>query len=185
MGNTNYVSKKNKQFSSLFGDSVRSKIVAILLENNEIKSSEINKKVNLFGEEYGLSIIQEHITDLKNAGFITKRREGRQIYWKINSAGNVFLRNFCDLMKTPNSRKSEKNIKLRKTTDEWISEVQSAINMITKNKMGVKFTPTQLREVVNIEGQRLNQILNKMIEKDFIGKVENKRGLYFVKVLFD
>ena len=94
MRKTNYVSDKNKQLSSLFGNSIRSKIVTILLGGKEIKSSEINKKVNLFGEEYGISIIQEHITDLKNNGFITQRREGRQIYSRINSSGNIFLRNF-------------------------------------------------------------------------------------------
>ena len=70
MGNTKYVSKKNKQFICLFGNSLRSKIVAILLENKEIRSSEINKRVNLFGEEYKLSIIQEHISDLKRNGFV-------------------------------------------------------------------------------------------------------------------
>lgn len=181
MGKASYVSNKNKQLSSLFGDSVRSKIVTILLDGKEIKTSEINKKVNLFGEEYGISIIQEHITNLKNNGFITQRREGRQIYSRINSTGNIFLRNFCELMKAPNAKKGGSEIKMRKTTSQWINEVQSAINMITKHKLGEKFTSTQIRERVNIESQRLFQILGTMIERGMIGKVEGRRGLYFVK----
>ena len=38
MGKANYVSNKNKQLSSLFGDSIRSKMVTILLDGKEIKS---------------------------------------------------------------------------------------------------------------------------------------------------
>ena len=45
--------------------------------------------------------------------------------------------------------------------------------------------PSQLRNNVDIDSQRLNQILNKMTEREIIGKVEGKRGLYFVKVIFD
>ena len=185
MGNTNYVSKKNKQFTCLFGNSLRSKIVAILLENKEIRSSEINKRVNLFGEEYKLSIIQEHISDLKRSGFVISRRDGKQIFWKINSSGNIFLRNFCELMKAPKSKKHNPENKIRKSTEEWISEIYSAILAITKNKTGEKFKPAQLRNAVDIDSQRLNQILTKMIEREMIGKVENKRGLYFVKVILD
>jgi DNA-binding transcriptional ArsR family regulator len=187
MGKTNYVSNKNKQLSSLFGNSIRSKIVTILLGGKEIKSFEINKKVNLFGEEYGISIIQEHITDLKNNGFITQRREGRQMYYRINSSGNIFLRNFCNLMKAPNEKKSDSDIKMRKTTKEWIKEVESAISLITKNKSGVKFTTIEIREKVNIESQRLSQILLRIAQKGDVARVEGEdgkpiRGLYFVKV---
>ena len=185
MGNTNYLSKKNKQFACLFGNSLRSKIVAILLENKEIKSSEINKRVNLFGEEYRLSIIQEHISDLKRNGFVNSRRDGKQIFLKINSSGNIFLRNFCELMKTPKAKKHNPENKIRKSTEEWISEIYSVILTVTKNKTGQKFMPSQLRNNVDIDSQRLNQILNKMTEREIIGKVEGKRGLYFVKVIFD
>ena len=185
MRNTWYLSKKNKQFACLFGNSLRSKIITILLEDREIRSSEINKRVNLFGEKYKLSIIQEHISDLKRNGFVNSRREGKQIFWKINSSGNIFLRNFCELMRAPKSKKNNHENKIRKSTEEWISEIYSAIIKITKNKPSEKFTPTQLKKSVSIDSQRLSQILKKMIERELIGKVEGKRGLYFVKVLID
>lgn len=185
MGNTNYVSKKNKQFTCLFGNSLRSKIVAILLENKEIRSSEINKRVNLFGEEYKLSIIQEHISDLKRNGFVNSRRDGKQIFLKINSSGNIFLKNFCELMKTPKAKKHNPENKIRKSTEEWISEVYSAIISVTKNKTGETFTSSQLRNIVDIDSQRLYQILTNMIERKIIQKVENKRGIYFLRVVLN
>ena len=185
MGNTNYVSKKNKQFTCLFGNSLRSKIVAILLENKEIRSSDINKRVNLFGEEYKLSIIQEHISDMKRNGFVNSRRDGKQIFLKINSSGNVFLRNFCELMKAPKANKHNPEKKIRKSTEEWISEIYSAIVSVTKNKTGERFTSAQLRKIVDIDSQRLFQILTEMIGREMIGSVEDKRGLYFVKVILD
>ena len=156
MGKASYVSNKNKQLSSLFGDSVRSKIVTILLDGKEIKSSEINKKVNLFGEEYGISIIQEHITNLKNNGFITQRREGRQIYSRINSSGNIFLRNFCELMKAPNAKKGGSEIKMRKTTSQWINEVQNAIKNDTEINLEEIYIDNMAQQMV-VNPQQFNK----------------------------
>ena len=185
MGNKNPISKKERMLSELFGNSARSKIISILIGGNEIKSEDLKNRVNMFGDEYSATTIREHLTDLKRNGFVMPRRDGKQIFWKINSSGNIFLRNFCELMKAPKSKKHNPENKIRKSTEEWISEIYSAILAITKNKTGEKFTPTQLRNSVDIDSQRLNQILTKMIEREMIGKVGDKRGLYFVKVILD
>lgn len=181
MGNTNSVSNKNKQLSSLFGNSIRSKIVTILLDGKEIKSSDINKRVNLFGEEYGLSIIQEHITELKKEGFIVYRREGKQIYWSIKGS-NPFLRNLSKLMKAPKANYSGYDIvapRKRKTTEMWCQEVLAAINSIISAK-DRSFLTKEIKALVNIDSQRLNQILKVLMEQKSIGRVEGERGLYYL-----
>ena len=185
MGNKNPISKKERMLSKLFGSSARSKIISILIGGNEVRSEELKNRVNMFGDEYSATTIREHLTDLKRSGFVISRRDGKQIFWKINSSGNIFLWNFCELMKAPKSKKHNHENKIRKSTEEWIKEIYSAIIKVTKNKPGEKFTPTQLKNNVGIDSQRLNQILKKMIERELIGKVEGKRGLYFVKVLID
>ena len=88
-------------------------------------------------------------------------------------------------MKTPKAKKHNPENKIRKSTEEWISEVYSAIISVTKNKTGETFTSSQLRNIVDIDSQRLYQILTNMIERKIIQKVENKRGIYFLRVVLN
>jgi len=181
MRKTNYVSNKNIQLSSLFGNSIRSKIVTILLEGKEISQKDLNKRVNLFGDECGLSIIQEHITELKKESFVVYRRDGTQFYWRIKDS-NPFLRNLAKLMKAPKANYSGNDIvapRKRKTTEMWCQEVLTAINTIISAK-DKSFSSKEIKTLVNIGSQRLNQILKVLMEQKSIGRVEGKRGLYYL-----
>jgi predicted transcriptional regulator len=178
------ISDKNIQLAQLFGNSVRSKIIAILLKGKEMDSKAIIKSVNLFGEEYKLSIIRNHLTDLKKKKFVIKRREGRQSYWKINNGDNEFLQNLVELMKAPKriSDSSErKERRLRKSSEKWEEEIFQVIASITTERLG-DFSTKQIKSKISIDSQRLSQILKRMIENliPLIGKKEGERGMYFV-----
>lgn len=183
MRNNEVISKKNTELNSLFGDSVRSKIVSIFLGGKELESKEVNKLVNHFGTEYNLSIIQKHLKDLKNKKYVISRRVGKHVFWKINTS-NMFLKNMVQLMKAPKAVISHSHNVSRKTEEERVKEIRTAIFDLTQQKMGV-FTPGELILKVDISRQRLNQILSKLsndklYSNKFIDKKE--RGVYFITV---
>lgn len=181
MRNSEVMSKKNIELNSLFGNSLRSKIVSIFLGAKELESKEVNKLVNKFGIEYNLSIIQKHLNDLKNNKFILARRDGRNWFWRINTS-NMFLKNMVELMKAPKAVLSYSDTVARKTEDERIKEIRTAILDLTQQTMG-EFTPGDLILKIDISRQRLNQILSKLSNDElyvnkYIGK--KRRGVYFI-----
>ena len=183
MRNSEVMSKKNIELNSLFGNSLRSKIVSIFLGAKELESKEVNKLVNRFGIEYNLSIIQKHLNDLKNNKFIIARRDGRNWFWRINTS-NMFLKNMVELMKAPKAVLSYSDTVVRKTEDERIKEIRTAILDLTQQTMGV-FTPGDLILKIDISRQRLNQILSKLSNDElyvnkYIGK--KSRGVYFITI---
>tara|TARA_B000000609_G_C24104458_1_gene310298 strand:- start:41 stop:751 length:711 start_codon:yes stop_codon:yes gene_type:complete len=219
---------KNEVLVKLFGESLRSKIVAIFLSNKEYSSSEITKRVNGFGKLYDITSIREHLTQLKKDEFIVSNRDGNNIAWKINLK-NKFLTNFVQLMRSPKGEYSEFNeysevveqyqsglispedfqhkimseiqenfsrfegmlnlfkpkysISIeRKTEEERIIEIKSAIYSKV-NQKNPYFKPKDILSQINgISPQRLSQILGKLAnEKDgVIQKDQNKKGYYFV-----
>ena len=181
MRNSEVMSKKNIELNSLFGNSLRSKIVSIFLGAKELESKEVNRLVNGFGREYNLSIIQEHLKDLKTHKFIIARRDGISWFWRINTS-NMFLKNMVKLMKAPKAVLSYSDTVARKTEDERIKEIRTAILDLTQQTMGV-FTPGDLILKIDISRQRLNQILSKLSNDElyvdtYIGK--KSRGVYFI-----
>ncbi|MDG1555268.1 MAG: hypothetical protein P8R00_03380 [Candidatus Poseidoniaceae archaeon] len=181
MRNSKVTSKKNIELNSLFGNSLRSKIVSIFLSGKELESKDINKLVNDFGVDYNLSVIQEHLKELKNDNFVVTRRDGRSWFWKINTS-NMFIKNMVQLMKAPKAVLSQSDSVSRKTEEERIKEIRTAIFDLTQQTMG-EFTPSDLILKVDGSRQRLNQILSKLCNDElyvnkYIGK--KKRGVYFI-----
>ena len=181
MRNSEVMSKKNIELNSLFGNSLRSKIVSIFLSGKELESKDVNKLVNNFGVKYNLSIIQKHLNDLKNNKLIISRRDGRNWFWRINTS-NMFLKNMVELMKAPKAVFPHSNTIPRKTEDERIKEIRTAILDLTQQTMGI-FTPGDLILKIDISRQRLNQILSKLSNDElyvdtYIGK--KSRGVYFI-----
>ena len=89
------------------------------------------------------------------------------------------------LMKAPKAVLSNSDNVPRKTEEQRIKEIYTAILDITKQTLLGEFTPGELILKVDGSRQRLNQILSKLSNDDlyvnkYIGK--KRRGVYFVTV---
>ena len=179
------VRKKHREFCDLLGNNLRSKIVVKLLDGVEFTSDELLVYVNKFNpdDEYKKSIINKNLTNLKESGFVHKRKDGHKTFWAINQK-NKFLSNLMKLMKAPKNDdigfEGVKKKKKNKTTDEWVEIVMEKINSIVTSR-DLRFTPKDILETgIDISDQRLNQILKKLCGEGVIRQRKDKKGGYIL-----
>ena len=173
------VRKKHREFCDLLGNNLRSKIVVKLLDGVEFTSDELLIYVNKFNreDEYKKSIINKNLTELKDSGFVHKRKEGHKTFWAINQK-NKFLSNLIKLMKSPKNDNigfdGVKEKKKNKTTEEWGEIVMEKIRSVVTSR-NKRFTAKNILDTgVDLSNQRLYQILSKLCDKKRIEKRKDK-----------
>jgi DNA-binding transcriptional ArsR family regulator len=71
--------KKGEMVLRALNHKLRQDIISLIHENGEINVTEIYVRLNL--EQ---TVVSQHLSILRKAGFVTTRREGKQVYYTVN-----------------------------------------------------------------------------------------------------
>jgi len=71
--------KKGELVLRALNHKLRQDIIALIHENGEINVTEIYMRLNL--EQ---TVVSQHLSVLRKAGFVTTRREGKQVFYTVN-----------------------------------------------------------------------------------------------------
>lgn len=71
--------KKGEMVLRALNHKLRQDIISLIHENGEINVTEIYVRLNL--EQ---TVVSQHLSILRKAGFVNTRREGKQVYYTVN-----------------------------------------------------------------------------------------------------
>ena len=170
------------EFCKLFNESIRSRIIIRLLNYEELRISDFNlddcRLKRYTDDNISRSTITNHLSKLKNDGFISFRKEGLYAYWRIDKGNfliNQFRRVFSDL-KIENKKRWSNHTPLE--IKNYLSEFYHIHDV---------FKPSEFRTRLEqksyfISSARLSQILRGFTQSGYLKKEEKAR--YKIKKMF-
>ena len=91
------MSKYEIEFCKLFNESIRSRIIIRLLNNDELKITDFSlddsRLKNYFNDKISRKAINNNLRELMKEGFVKFRKQGLYVYWSMNK-NNVLLDHF-------------------------------------------------------------------------------------------
>ena len=169
------MSKYEIEFCKLFNESIRSRIIIRLLNNDELKITDFSlddsRLKNYFNDKISRKAINNNLRELMKEGFVKFRKQGLYVYWSINK-NNVLLDHF---KKTISGLEGYQIKKWSRNTDSEIKEY-----LFGYYSQYEKFKPAELKAKLNrdsypISSARLSQVLRGFVDQGILKKEEKAR----------
>ena len=132
------------------------------------------------GKEYQMSIINEHLKNLKDINFIKYNKKGKGGFWSLNEANDFVVKFSMFVEPSINWNEGAKPNK-RKKTDAWIELLLPIVKKLHDDYGHISIQ--SIEDHIDISKPRLCQILNEMKKREIL--VQPKvRGDYLFHVNF-